>query len=117
MRLPILTFCSAGMLAAVLATATVAGCARESAPAVAPQPAAAPETPAVKTAPAESDEQSYAEPDKVRTTDLALDLALDFDRKSITGVATYTLEWVDPAGTHLVLDTRDLTLSQVEGAG
>jgi aminopeptidase N len=117
MRFPILTFRSAGMLAATLAIAALAAaCARESAPAAAPQPAA-PETSTVQTAPAESDEQSYAEPDKVRTTDLALDLALDFDSKVITGVATYTLEWLDPAATQLVLDTRDLTLAKVEGAG
>jgi aminopeptidase N len=118
MRFPIQTFRSAGMLAAALAIAALAAaCARESAPAVAPQPAATPETTAVQTAPAESDEQSYAEPEKVRTTDLALDLALDFERKTITGIATHTLEWVDPAASQLVLDTRDLTLTKVEGAG
>jgi aminopeptidase N len=110
---PILKFCSA----ATLAVALVAGCARESAPTNATQPAAKPEAVTVHTAAAEYDEHSYAEPDKVRTTDLGLDLAIDFDRKQIAGTATYTLEWLDPAATQLVLDTRDLHIEKIEGAG
>src|SRR5690606_25584413 len=31
--------------------------------------------------------------------------------------ATYTLDWLDPDATQLLLDTRDLTIKQVEGAG
>ena len=47
----------------------------------APQPASA--TPAAQPAAAAEqvvDEHSYAEPDKVRTNDLALDLAIDFGK-------------------------------------
>ena len=36
------------------------------------------------------DEHSYAEPDKVRTTDLALDLAVNFDNKTLSGTASPT---------------------------
>ena len=64
-----------------------------------------------------TDEHSYAQPDKVRTTDLALDLAVDFDKKTLSGTATYTLDWLDPAATQLVLDTRDLTIAKIEGQG
>ena len=64
-----------------------------------------------------TDEHSYSQPDKVRTTDLALDLALDFAKKTLSGTATYTLEWVDPNATQLVLDTRDLTIAKAEGLG
>ena len=80
-----------------------------------PAPAAA--TPAAPAAAAEKivDEHSYAQPDKVRTTDLALDLAIDFDRKTIAGTATYALDWVDKSATQLVLDTRDLTIDKAEG--
>ena len=46
---------------------------------------------------------------------LALDIALDFDAKTIAGTATYTLQWKDPSATQLVLDTRALTISKVEG--
>lgn len=61
------------------------------------------------------DEHSYAEPDKVVIDDLALDIALDFDAKTIAGTATYTLDWKDQTGTQLVLDTRDLAIEKVEG--
>jgi aminopeptidase N len=82
-------------------------------------PAAATAAPAATTATAEKivDEHSFAQPDKVRTTDLALDLAVDFDKKTISGTATYALDWVDKAATQLVLDTRDLTIAKAEGLG
>ena len=79
------------------------------APAVAP-PAAQPAATAEKIV----DEHSYAEPDKVRTTDLALDLGIDFARKTISGTALYTLEWIDAKATQLVLDTRDLSIQKAE---
>ncbi len=63
------------------------------------------------------DEFSYAEPDKVKITDLALDLAIDFDSKQIAGTATYTLKWLQPEANALVLDTRDLTIDKIQGAG
>lgn len=80
-----------------------------------PAPAAA--APAAPAAAAEKivDEHSYAQPDKVRTTDLALDLAIDFDSRTIGGTATYALDWVDKSATQLVLDTRDLTIDKAEG--
>ncbi len=92
--------------AAVLA----AGCSKESAPEAAPaaKPAAA--------APSRAhDESSYAEPDKAVIKDLALDLAVDFDKKQIGGTATYTLDWKDQKATQLVLDTRALSIEKVEG--
>ena len=61
-----------------------------------------------------SDEHSYAQPDKVRIRDLALDLAVDFDKRQLSGSATLGLEWVDPAQRDLVLDTRDLAIAAVE---
>ncbi|MDQ2701485.1 MAG: M1 family metallopeptidase [Pseudomonadota bacterium] len=103
------------LLSTVVAFAA-AGCARESAPAAdAEAPAATPEA-AVTVDPAR-DEYSYAEPKKVRTSDLALDLAVDFEKKQIGGTATYTLEWIDPQANVLVLDTRDLSIDKVEAAG
>ena len=61
-----------------------------------------------------SDEHSYAQPDKVRIRDLALDLAVDFEKRQLSGSATLGLEWVDPAQRDLVLDTRDLAIAAVE---
>ena len=94
--------------AAVLA----AGCSRDAAPAPEAKPAKAAD--AVKTS-RSNDENSYAEPGKVVITDLALDLAIDFDKKQIGGTAVYKLDWKDKSATQLVLDTRALTISKVEG--
>ena len=68
----------------------------------------------VETKPA-IDEHSYAEPGKVAIKDLTLDLSLDFDSKTLAGVATYQLDWKDAAATTLVLDSRDLTIAKIEG--
>ena len=81
-----------------------------------PQPASA--TPAAQPAVAAekiTDEHSYAEPDKVRTTDLALELAVDFAKKTLSGTATYSLEWLDKSASQLLLDTRDLSIQKAEG--
>lgn len=105
------------VLSAAFALAA-ASCARDATPAgeatgAGPEATADAEAAAM----ANHDEYSYAEPDKVKTTELALDLAVDFERKTISGTATYTLDWLDPDATQLLLDTRDLTIKQVEGAG
>ena len=59
--------------------APLAACNRAPAPETAAAPAVAEKI---------VDEHSFSQPDKVRTTDLALDLVLDFDRKTISGTAT-----------------------------
>lgn len=99
----------------VLAFALLAvGCRRDGPQAAnASRPQDAP-APAAVEAP-RLDEHSYAEPDKVRTRDLALELHVDFDRRQLAGSATYTLDWLDPAWGKLVLDTRDLTIEKVVG--
>jgi aminopeptidase N len=84
------------------------------------QPTQAPATPVTQEAtPPMSvphDEHSYAEPEKVRITDLALDLALDFDQRQLKGTAEYSLQWRAPRAARLVLDTRDLSIAAVEGS-
>ncbi|MDR0184136.1 M1 family metallopeptidase [Lysobacter arvi] len=104
------------MLTLCLAAALAAGCSRDAAPpaGTAAKDAAAASTADQKTA-AEVDEYSFAEPDKVRIDDLALELKVDFDQRQLGGSATYTLEWLDPKATQLVLDTRDLTIEKVVG--
>ena len=93
----------------LLSVLALAACKREE---TVPQAAAAAPKPAAM---ADTDEHSYAQPDKVVIDDLALDLKLDFDARTVAGTATYTLQWKDPAATELVLDTRDLAIEQVEG--
>ncbi|MBU8975943.1 M1 family metallopeptidase [Lysobacter sp. MMG2] len=108
MRYSILTLC--------LAAALAAGCSRDAAP-----PADTANKDAAVTAAAdqknvaEVDEYSYSEPDKVRINDLALELKVDFDKKELGGSATYTLDWLDPKATQLILDTRDITVEKVVG--
>ena len=63
------------------------------------------------------DQHSYAEPEKVSTSDLALDLAVDFEKKQLSGTATYSLDWHDKAAKQLVLDTRDISVQKAEGLG
>ncbi|MFC3716533.1 M1 family metallopeptidase [Luteimonas soli] len=91
----------------------LAGCQRDAADTAAPTPTAKP----AMTTSASHDALSYAEPGKVVITDLALDLKLDFDTKTIAGTATYTLDWKDGDARQLVLDTRDLAIDKVEGEG
>src|SRR5690606_24610541 len=102
------------LLLSAVALLALAACARDSAPATDATTDTSPAAAAVDPA---DDEYSYAEPKKVKTTELALDLAVDFDHKQISGTATYTLDWLDPAADQLVLDTRDLDIEAVEGAG
>ena len=80
--------------------------------------AAAPDAPAAPAPKAaavtDTDEHSYAEPAKVVIDDLALELALDFDSRTLAGTATYALQWKDAVATALVLDTRDLSIERAE---
>lgn len=106
MRLPMMTLCLAAAFA-------VTGCSREAAPAGA---ASAPEGRADPVAAVvEHDPFSYAEPARVRIEDLALELAMDFDARTLSGSATYTLDWRDESARELVLDTRDLAIDKVVG--
>ena len=108
MRYSILTVC--------LAAALALGCSREAAPpADGAAPPAASKTETAVTSPAVVDEHSYAQPDKVRIDDLALQLAVDFEHKQLSGSATYTLNWVDKTATQLVLDTRGLNIEKIVG--
>jgi leukotriene-A4 hydrolase len=60
------------------------------------------------------DVHSYARPEEVRLRHLDLDLAIDFDRKILTGEATLHYDRLAPGD--LMLDTRDLTIHGVENA-
>ena len=60
------------------------------------------------------DVHSYAETGKVVVSALALDLAVDFDRRELAGTAELALDWKDASARTLVLDTRDLAIESVE---
>lgn len=78
--------------------------------------------PIARTAPApvaavdrKHDESSYAEPERVRLTHLALDLTVDFEDKQLQGIATLDVNWYDDNASDLVLDSSDLAIKSVEG--
>ena len=104
------------LLLTLAMTAAASGCSGEQA---GPAEPASPANRPAKAAASERrhDESSYSQPDKVRIADLELALALDFDSRTLSGTATYTLEWADAQATELVLDTRDLAIEKVEGVG
>ena len=104
------------LLLTLAMTAAASGCSGEQA---GPADPASPANRPAKAAASERrhDESSYSQPDKVRIADLELALALDFDSRTLSGTATYTLEWADAQATELVLDTRDLAIEKVEGVG
>ena len=108
MRLPAL---SRPFLALVAALA-LAACARDAAPPEGSAAAPSDDVPAA-TGP-DADQHSYAEPEKVRIEDIALELDVDFEAKQLSGTATYELEWREPSATTLVLDTRELSIESVE---
>jgi leukotriene-A4 hydrolase len=58
------------------------------------------------------DPHSYSRPDEVRVEHIALDLAVDFAKKQLNGVATLRLRNATKAGT-LVLDTHSLDIRRV----
>lgn len=66
---------------------------------------------------AKADPHSYAQPDAVCVTALALDLFASFDKRELAGSATLSLDWHDKAARELVLDTNKLAIEKVEIAG
>jgi leukotriene-A4 hydrolase len=62
---------------------------------------------------AEIDPHSYAEPEKVTVTGLALDLGVDFERQELSGSVVLSLDWHDPDARELVLDSRDLVIESI----
>ena len=60
------------------------------------------------------DPLSYARYDQVKTSALHMDLKADFAKKTLSGYAELSLNWIDKSARNLDLDTRDLSISKVE---
>ncbi len=95
-------------LSAAVAIASIIGCGTTERP---------PETDrTVTTSTIERDIHSYARPDEVAVTNVALDLRADFDAHTLSGTATLTLQRHGTA-SQVVLDTKGLDIQKVQTAG
>jgi leukotriene-A4 hydrolase len=63
------------------------------------------------------DPMSYARYDQVKTTALHMDLKADFGKKTLSGFAELSLDWIDKSARSLDLDTRELAISKVQAQG
>ncbi len=61
------------------------------------------------------DPLSYSRYDQVKTRDVHIDLKADFAKKTLSGFAELSLDWIDKSARTLDLDTRELTISKIEG--
>src|SRR5215217_7960229 len=61
------------------------------------------------------DLHSYSRPDRVRVRHLDLDLDVQFESRTIAGLAAVHFDRADDE--ELILDTRDLAIHAVENAG
>ena len=63
------------------------------------------------------DPLSYSRYDQVKTRDLHIDLKADFAKKTLSGFAELSLDWMDKSARTLDLDTRELSISRIEALG
>ena len=59
------------------------------------------------------DPNSFSRPDEVKVVNLFLKLDIDFKKKILNGSVTLTIERAKENATHLVLDSRDLSINKV----
>src|SRR5687768_1108082 len=79
-------------------------------------PPAETDRPVTTTSAQERDIHSYARPEDVRVTHVALDLDADFDARVLSGTATLTLHR-NASANQVVLDTKGLEIQGISGGG
>ncbi|MDZ4306731.1 M1 family metallopeptidase [Allopontixanthobacter sp.] len=95
----------------ILGLAALGAC---SVPDGATESSAVPMVSPILTTPDAKDRFTFAQPEVARVTHVALNLALDFDARSVAGSATLDIQAVEGADT-VVLDSKGLAISGVTG--
>ena len=96
-------------LSLILSTAALGACSTQS---DAPEAEGEPMVSPILTSDDAKDPFSYAQPEVARVTHVALDLALDFEKKNVGGTATLDVLAADDADT-VILDTMGLEISAI----
>ncbi|MEL6371723.1 MAG: M1 family metallopeptidase [Pseudomonadota bacterium] len=60
------------------------------------------------------DKFSYTNFDEIRVRHLDLDLTVDFETKTLSGIVVMDLDYPEPGARRLILDTNDLTITNIE---
>lgn len=101
-----------GLVSALALAAALGGCAAMNLPGSDTAPAAAP---AIAPADYVRDIHSYARPEIARVTHVSLDLAADFQAKTLAGTAALDVT-AEPGANEIVLDVRNLDIRDVRDA-
>ena len=102
--------------AAALALASTIGCATMAPGCGRSEQPAETDRPVTTTSAPERDIHSYARPEEVRVTHVALDLLADFGARVLSGTATLQLQRSGSA-SQVVLDTKGLDIQRITGGG
>jgi aminopeptidase N len=101
-----------GLVSALALAAALGGCAAMNLPGSDTAPAAAP---AIAPADYVRDIHSYARPEIARVTHVSLDLAADFQAKTLAGTAALDVT-AEPGANEIILDVRNLDIRDVRDA-
>ena len=106
------------LMTTISALLLISGCSEKQVAEQPKQPIAATEAgTADKVIEVGKDYHSFANPQEIKTTHLALDLDVNFAQKIISGEVQISFKRMEPQSNTLILDTRDLTINTVTANG
>ncbi|MFQ3197734.1 MAG: leukotriene-A4 hydrolase [Paraglaciecola sp.] len=105
------------LITTLCALSLISGCSEKQVAGQPQQPSADEADSAGKIIEVGKDYHSFANPQEIKTTHLALDLDVDFAQKIISGEVQISFKRMEPQSNTLILDTRDLTINSVTASG